>query len=333
MRFVSKVLAPSCLFAVVVSGLCLALPTAGAQEPSTPAEQSPDADTGTDTDTDTDSDADTDGPEIVLPPGEVAPEEPEAGSYRVEIDPLRGMQQGRMRREQKTTIGGYGELHLNMVKPEDESFSSRLDLHRFVLFFAHRFNDRFQFYSEVELEHAFVAESGGVAIPGSFQIEQAFIDWRLLKDTSEALYLRAGVILVPMGVINQWHEPPIFNGVERPQVDRVIIPTTWREGGVGIWGQPKEEVRYEFYVMGGLDANGFSGSSGLRGGRLKVTQAVLNGPAFVGRLEWEPILGMVLGVSPYFGLAGPRELAGVNVKVGGISGDWRVLRKGFESRA
>ncbi|MBW2552455.1 MAG: hypothetical protein JRE73_17220, partial [Deltaproteobacteria bacterium] len=96
MRFVSKVLAPSCLFAVVVSGLCLALPTAGAQEPSTPAEQSPDADTGTDTDTD--SDADTDGPEIVLPPGEVAPEEPEAGSYRVEIDPLRGMQQGRMRR-------------------------------------------------------------------------------------------------------------------------------------------------------------------------------------------------------------------------------------------
>ncbi|MBW2211938.1 MAG: hypothetical protein JRG67_13015 [Deltaproteobacteria bacterium] len=355
MRFVSKVLAPSCLFAVVVSGLCLALPTAGAQEPSTPAEQSPDADTGTDTDTDSDSDtdadagtdtgadtgtdtgtdtgADTDGPEIVLPPGEVAPEEPEAGSYRVEIDPLRGMQQGRMRREQKTTIGGYGELHLNMVKPEDESFSSRLDLHRFVLFFAHRFNDRFQFYSEVELEHAFVAESGGVAIPGSFQIEQAFIDWRLLKDTSEALYLRAGVILVPMGVINQWHEPPIFNGVERPQVDRVIIPTTWREGGVGIWGQPKEEVRYEFYVMGGLDANGFSGSSGLRGGRLKVTQAVLNGPAFVGRLEWEPILGMVLGVSPYFGLAGPRELAGVNVKVGGISGDWRVLRKGFESRA
>ena len=269
----------------------------------------------------------------MLPPGEVAPEEPGGGSYRVEIDPLRGMQQGRMRREQKTTVGGYGELHLNMMKPEDGSFSSRLDLHRFVLFFAHRFNDRFQFYSEIELEHAFVAESGGVAIPGSLQIEQAFIDWRLLKGTSEALYLRAGVVLVPMGIINQWHEPPIFNGVERPQVDRVIIPTTWREGGAGIWGQPTDEFRYELYVMGGLDANGFSGSSGLRGGRLKVTQAVLNGPAFVGRLEWEPILGMVVGVSPYFGLAGPRDLADVNVRVGGVSGDWRVIRKGFESRA
>jgi hypothetical protein len=269
----------------------------------------------------------------VLPPAEVAAEESEAGSYRVEIDPLRGMQQGRMRREQKTTVGGYGELHLNMVKPDGGSLSSRLDLHRFVLFFAHRFNDRFQFYSELELEHGFVAASGGVAVPGSVQIEQAFIDWRLLKGASEALYLRAGVVLVPMGIINQWHEPPIFNGVERPQVDRVIIPTTWREGGVGIWGQPKEKLRYELYIMGGLDASGFSGSSGLRGGRLKVTQAELNGPAFVGRLEWEPILGMVFGVSPYFGWAGPRDLADLNVKVGGVSGDWRVIRRGFESRA
>ncbi|MGB5283994.1 MAG: hypothetical protein WBN29_05750, partial [Polyangiales bacterium] len=161
-----------------------------------------DPDAEPDPGTDTDADAASDGPLIVLPPGEVAPEQPQAGQYRVEIDPLRGMQQGRMRREQKTTIGGYGELHLNMVKPEDDSFSSRLDLHRFVLFFAHRFNDRFQFYSENELEHAFVAESGGVAIPGSVQIEQAIIDWRLLKGKSEALYLRAGAILVPMGIIN-----------------------------------------------------------------------------------------------------------------------------------
>ena len=351
MRNVSKGLGLSCLALVAMIGFGLGHPAARAQQPSTDDTGSPapspdtdastDADTGTDTgtgtdagtDADTDADTDTEGPTIVLPPGEVAPEEPAGGSYRVEIDPMRGMQQGRMRREQKTTIGGYGELHLNMWKPEGESFNSRLDLHRFVLFFAHRFNERFQFYSEIELEHAFVAESGGVAIPGSFQIEQAFIDWRLLKGTSEALYLRAGVILVPMGIINQWHEPPIFNGVERPQVDRVIIPTTWREGGVGIWGQPNDRFRYELYVMGGLDASGFSGSSGLRGGRLKVTQAVLNGPAFVGRLEWEPILGMVLGASPYFGLAGPRDLADVNVRVGGVSGDWRVMRKGFESRA
>jgi hypothetical protein len=351
MACVFKRLALSCLLALAGGGLGFGLATAGAQEPTpspdppagqSPAEEgtdddanpapSPDAGAGTDTGADAGTDTDNPGPEIVLAPGEIAAEEPMAGSYELEFDRMRGMQQARLQGERKTTIGGYGELHLNMWKPEDGSFSSALDLHRFVLFFAHRFNDRFQFYSEVELEHAFVAESGSVAIPGEVAIEQAFIDWRLLKGASQAIYLRAGVILVPMGIINQWHEPPIFNGVERPQVDRVIIPTTWREGGIGIWGQPNDRFRYELYVLGGLDASGFSGSSGLRGGRLKVTEAVLNGPAFAGRVEWEPILGMILGLSPYFGLAGPRDLADVNVKVPGVSGDWRTLRKGFESR-
>ena len=316
--------------------------TAGAQgappspdtDTDTGAGAGTDADTGAGagTETDTDPDVQQDGPQLILAPGEVDNTQANAGQYRVEIDPLRGMQQGRLRREQRTTIGGYGELHLNMVKPKDDSFSSILDFHRFVIFFAHRFNDRFSFYSEVELEHAFVANSDGVAIPGSVQIEQAMLDWRLLKGSSTALYLRTGAILVPMGIINQWHEPPIFNGVERPTVDRIVIPTTWREGGIGIWGQPNDRFRYELYILSGLDASGFSGKNGLRGGRLKITQAELNGPAFVGRAEWEPVIGMVLGVSPYFGLAGPRQLPDVNVKVSGASGDWRILRKGFESR-
>jgi hypothetical protein len=272
------------------------------------------------------------GPQIILAPGEPEPEQPQAGEYGVMMDPLRGMQEARFARAAKTSVGGYGELHLNIFKPEDTAAKARLDMHRLVLFVAHNFTDRFRFYTELELEHAFVAESGGVAIPGSFQIEQAFIDWRLLKGQSQALYFRGGVILVPMGIINQWHEPPIFHGVERPLVDRVIIPTTWREGGVGLWGEPIDGLRYEFYVISGLDASGFSGSSGLRGGRLQVTQATLNGPAFTGRLEWEPTLGMVVGIAPYFGLAGPRELD-VNVMVGGAAADWRSRRKGFESRA
>jgi len=274
------------------------------------------------------------GPTIVMPPpGEIAPEEPQAGQYGdMDFDPLRGMQEARFARAAKTSVGGYGELHLNVFKEETDPAFARLDLHRLVLFIAHNFNDRFRFYTELELEHALVAEPGGVAVPGSFGVEQAFIDWRVLSGISEALYVRGGVVLVPMGIVNQWHEPPIFHGVERPLVDRVIIPTTWREGGIGIWGEPIEGLRYEFYVMSGLDANGFSGSSGLRGGRLQVTTATLNGPAFTGRLEWEPKLGMVLGIAPYFGLAGPRELD-VNVRVGGAAGDWRIRRKGFESRA
>ena len=268
--------------------------------------------------------------EILLVPGEPMPEETQAGEYGLDFDPLRGMQEARLSR--KTSVGGYGELHLNLFKNEDSPASAVLDLHRLVLFIAHNFNDRFRFYTELELERALVADSSGTAVPDSFQVEQAFIDWRILKGTSEALYFRGGVVLVPMGIINQWHEPPIFHGVERPLVDRVIIPTTWREGGIGIWGEPIEGVRYEFYVMAGLDATGFSGATGLRGGRLAATQATLNGPAFTGRLEWEPTLGMVVGIAPYFGLAGPRSLD-VNVKVGGAAADWRVRRKGFESRA
>lgn len=206
------------------------------------------------------------GPEILLAPGEPMPEETQAGEYGLDFDPLRGMQEARLSR--KTSVGGYGELHLNLFKNDDDPARAVLDLHRLVLFIAHNFNDRLRFYTELELEHALVATAGGVAIPGSFGVEQAFIDWRILTGTSEALYFRGGAILVPMGIINQWHEPPIFHGVERPLVDRVIIPTTWREGGVGVWGEPIEGLRYEFYVMSGLDASGFTGANGLRGGRL-----------------------------------------------------------------
>ena len=324
---------------VVVVACAIAMASgAGAQDSAeaTPGSEAPEEAPASDPAGETpEPSASDDGPTIILAPGEPEPEAPQAGEYGdddIGVDPLRGMQQARFDRAAKTSVGGYGELHLNIIKPEADPAFARLDLHRLVLFIAHNFNDRFRFYVELELEHAFVAQPGGVAVPGQFGVEQAFIDWRLLKGTSEALYFRGGVVLVPMGIINQWHEPPIFHGVERPTVDRVIIPTTWREGGVGIWGEPIEGLRYEFYVMSGLDASGFSGRTGLRGGRLQVTTATLNGPAFVGRLEWEPTLGMVLGVAPYFGLAGPHEID-VNVNVGGVAADWRIRRKGFESRA
>src|SRR5262249_3958364 len=151
------------------------------------------------------------------------------------------------------------------------------------------------------------------------------------------LGLRAGVVLVPMGIINQWHEPPIFNGVERPAVDQVIIPTTWREGGLGIFGQPLEGVRYELYLVSGLDPTGFSAAAGIRGGRQSVSLATVNGLAVTGRVEVEPILGMVAGISGYFGNAGPNadlfDAAGhevdPDIPVVGASADARIRREGF----
>ena len=105
----------------------------------------------------------------------------------------------------------------------------RPDFHRFVLLFGHSFSDRIKFWSELEVEHALVEggeESGEVAL------EQAYLDFLI----TPAFNIRAGMMLTPVGIINERHEPPSFNGVERPFVETVIIPTTWRELGFGLTG-------------------------------------------------------------------------------------------------
>src|SRR5262249_43052793 len=123
------------------------------------------------------------------------------------------------------------------------------------------------------------------------------VDWKLFKDF---LGLRAGLILVPMGIINQWHEPPVFHGVVRPRFDSVVIPSTWRELGLGAFGQPVEGWRYELYAMTGFDPTGFT-AEGFAGGRQNGSLASANAWSAVGRVEWEPLLGFVLGVSGYAG--------------------------------
>jgi hypothetical protein len=124
-------------------------------------------------------------------------------------------------------------------------------------------------------------------------------------------------------------------------VDTLIIPSTWREGGVGIFGEPVEGLRYELYVVGGLNPMGFDAAQGIREGRQEVSLAHADGLAVTGRVEVEPTLGAVLGLSGYFGLAGPNadlyDAAGaalnLDVPVWGLSADARIRRGGFEARA
>lgn len=264
------------------------------------------------------------GPTIDLPTDLAVTEE--ANDSLAGLDPNRGMQE--MRMSQGTGLGGYGELHFNLDMPEGAGANeTQLDLHRLVFFFHHQFTDSIRFYSEVEVEHAFVA---GEDSPGEIGVEQAFIDWELIEN---ALTLRAGIVLVPMGMVNEWHEPPIFNGVERPNVDKYIIPSTWREGGIGIVGEPTEGLRYQLYLTGGLDVRGFSAGSGLRGGRQHVAKALASSPAISGRVEYEPILGMVVGASGYYGMAGANSDLDLDVSVLGVSADARYRRNGIEARA
>ncbi len=230
------------------------------------------------------------------------------------------------------SIGGYGEMHYSATRPEDGPMSNEIDLHRLVLYVGRRFTDNIRFYSEVEVEHA-IAADGAV---GEVAVEQAFIDYDLLDRSSAVgeLTLRTGVVLVPMGIINQQHEPNSFHGVERPSVDKVIIPSTWHEGGIGVSGKPNDQIAYQLYVLGGLNPLGFSAGSGIRGGRQDVGEARTDGLAFAGRAEFSPDTAATIGVSGYYNSAGKNaDEVDADVSVLGLSADARGKFSGVEARA
>ena len=194
----------------------------------------------------------------------------------------------------RTTIGGYGELHYNNLSANDPSKDvEMLDLHRFVLFFGHQFNDRTRFYSEVEVEHAFVADTGGDT-PGEVEIEQAFIEFDLRQD----LYAKAGLFLLPVGILNETHEPDTFYGVERNDVESIIVPSTWWEGGAGLNGRWGSGWNYDLAFTSGLEMS-TTGSNAfrVRSGRQKVAKAVASDGAITGRLRYLGIPGLQAAVT------------------------------------
>jgi len=194
----------------------------------------------------------------------------------------------------RTTIGGYGELHYNNISAEDRTRDYKaIDLHRFVLFFGHEFNDKTRFYSELEVEHAFIADTGGDT-PGEVEVEQAYVEF----DLRENLYAKAGLFLVPVGILNETHEPTTFYGVERNDVENIIIPTTWWEGGAGFSGLFGSGWAWDMNLTSGLGMAA-SGSSAfrVRSGRQKVAEAIANDFAVTGRLRYFGITGLQAGVT------------------------------------
>lgn len=225
--------------------------------------------------------------------------------------------------ERGLSIGGYGELLYQGFDSalDDGSRSGKIDQADFlraIVYFGYKFNDHIVFNSEIEVEHASTGEDGSVSL------EFAYLDF-LLRDE---INLRAGLVLTPMGFINQIHEPPTFLGARRPLVESIIIPTTWRENGVGAFGS-FGPVDYEAYVLNGFDAEGFSAGSGLRGGRQKGSKALADDLAFVARLDWNIVPGVLLGASGYWGQSGHGRMT-----PGGdeVKGDVELLEAHFEWR-
>jgi hypothetical protein len=197
----------------------------------------------------------------------------------------------------KTTIGGYGELHYNNLSANDPSKDlEEIDLHRFVLFFGHEFNDKTRFYSEVEVEHALVGDTGGDT-PGEVEIEQAFVEFDLRRN----LHARAGVFLVPVGILNETHEPDTFYGVERNDVESIIVPSTWWEAGAGLNGRWGSGWNWDVALTSGLQMQ-TTGSNAfrVRSGRQKIAKAVASDGAITGRLRYLGIPGLQAALTLHY---------------------------------
>ncbi len=201
------------------------------------------------------------------------------------------------KRESGLSIGGYGEVRLRTFHGQgNDNRNDVFDAVRAVLYVGYKFNDNWVFNSELEFEHA--GTGGG----GSVSAEFATIDYL----HSDEFNVRAGVVLVPMGFINEIHEPNFFYGAERPEVERRIMPSTWRENGAGIFGTIADRVHYRMYVINGLDGDGFD-ADGLRGGRQKASRALSDDFAFVGRIDVDVADGLLIGGSVYAGQSGQEQ--------------------------
>lgn len=187
----------------------------------------------------------------------------------------------------KFHLFGYGELHYNgRIGPAE----NEIDFHRLVIGVGYDFTDWLKFRSEVDFEHAFKEP----------ELEFAYLDF-LIRPWFN---VRLGSLLVPAGVINQHHEPPLFYSVERPEFYRVIIPTSWQEGGILFHGKLPAGFEYEVGALSMLDASGFTGSNGIRGGRGGVGEQVARDFGGAGRLQYKGVPGLRIGTSFILGNTG-----------------------------
>ena len=190
------------------------------------------------------------------------------------------------------SIAGYGEvLYENYASDK----VSQYDMLRAIIYTGYRFNDKFLFNSEIEVEHA-----------KEIFVEFAYVDYLATPNFG----LRAGMLLVPMGLVNEFHEPTVFIGAERPVTENKIIPSTWRENGGGFYGA-FDNVAFRAYVVNGFNGAKFS-SGGLRGGRQKGGKALADDMAFTGRVDITPIPGAFFGASFYTGGSGQSQVMDEN---------------------
>ncbi|MDP2875572.1 MAG: hypothetical protein Q8O00_05255, partial [Holophaga sp.] len=225
------------------------------------------------------------------------------------------------------SIGGYGEmLYENFdSKLQNGTYSPKtnsIDFVRQIVYVGYKFNDRIVFNSEIEFEHAKTATGSA----GEVAVEFAYLDFLV----SPAFNIRAGMMLVPLGFVNELHEPPAYLGAKRPAVESTIIPSTWRENGVGVHGEFLGQFSYRAYLMNGLDASKFT-ASGIRGARQNGSKAQAESLALTGRVDWNVMPGTTLGAGFYTGNSNQAETGEpIRTNLWELHGEYRA--RGFQVR-
>lgn len=226
------------------------------------------------------------------------------------------------------SIGGYGEYSFQTATGAKQS-ATTADMLRLVTYVGYKFTDRLVMNSELEFEHA-TTSANHAGSAGSVSVEFAYLDF-LVRD---GFNVRAGTLLLPMGFLNEMHEPPFYRGNVRPVTETQIIPSTWRELGAGFHGGLSDALAYKLYVVNGLDAKRF-GSSGVRGGRQKGNRVLFEDAGIVAAVTFEPSPRLLVGGSVYGGGSGhDRTFDGEKRRVTHriAEGRVKVRHRGFEGR-
>ncbi|MGH7495599.1 MAG: hypothetical protein ACREOO_24835 [bacterium] len=231
------------------------------------------------------------------------------------------------------SLAGYGEVtYQDFSQETDQGNASgrtnEIDFLRLIVYTGFRFNQRLLFNAEIEFEHGSTASGR----PGEVSVEFGYVEAML----TPVLNARAGMLLTPVGIINEYHEPPTYFGVLRPETESQIIPTTWRGNGAGIVGASNNGLGYKLYVLESLYAARFS-SSGIRSGRQFGARAIAEDFALTGRLDYSGIPGLNFGASFFTGNTGQgiRDAADgeINARVNLISAHALLSYRGLEARA
>jgi hypothetical protein len=223
--------------------------------------------------------------------------------------------------DQGISIGGYGEF---LYENFQGSGTDQFDALRAVLYFGYKFNDKWLFNSEIEFEHGSTS-SNPDGQSGSASVEVAYLEYK----ESDAIGARGGMLLIPMGFLNELHEPTTFLSAERTVTENRILPTTWRETGIGVFGSAGG-FDWRSYLVAGFEGKGFS-ASGLRGGRQKGNRADAEDIAIVTRVDYVDTPGLMAGGSIYLGHAGQDVGVDVPTRIYEAHAEWK--NRGFHARA